>query len=133
MFARRATRRLTLWMALLAVLMMAFAPLVSQAVGAGQAWQEICGVNGSRWIQADANGNTQDPQDPDSSLPSGGAHLLDHCPYCSLHADTLGMPPAALAALPALPRVHTPPAFLQAPTTLHAWITAQPRGPPSVC
>ena len=42
MFARRALRRLTLWMALLAVLMMAWAPLVSQAVGAGQAWQEIC-------------------------------------------------------------------------------------------
>lgn len=123
MSASRSTRRLTLWMALLAILMMAAAPLVSQVVGADREWQEICGVGGARWVQTDAAA-------PGPDLPQSPAHLLDHCPYCSLHADTLGMPPAPLAALPALPGVLFPPAFLQAPSTLHAWLTAQPRGPP---
>ncbi|ALV05210.1 DUF2946 domain-containing protein [Roseateles depolymerans] len=125
MFASRSAKRLTLWMALVAILMMAVAPLVSQVVGADREWQEICGVGGARWVQTST-------ADPGQDLPQSPAHLLDHCPYCSLHADALGMPPSPLAALPALPAHTLPPAFLQAPYTLHAWLTAQPRGPPQI-
>jgi len=120
------SKRLSTWVAILALLMMALAPLMSQAFGAGSAsgWAEICSVYGSKWVKIDAG--TTDPQ----PTPASG-HPLDHCPYCSLHASALGMPPAPIAvqAMGSTYR-EVPPAFLTAPRTLHAWRTAQPRGPP---
>ena len=119
----RTHKRATTWIAILAVLMMALAPLISQAAGAERAWQEICGTNGSRWVQADGSA-------PAKPTDTSAAHHLDHCPYCSVHASALGMPPAPLAVLAASRYLEMPPAFLAAPRTLHAWRTAQPRGPP---
>lgn len=105
------------------MLWMALAPLASQALGPRQseAWIEICGVNGAKWIKADAGSPAQ---------PQPGAHPLDHCPYCSVHASALGMPPAPLLLHPAALRYEVPQAFLAAPRTLHAWRTAQARAPP---
>ncbi|MBV8380530.1 MAG: DUF2946 domain-containing protein [Paucibacter sp.] len=120
---RARGKYITTWVAILAVLMMAFAPLISQAVGADAAWQEICGADGARWVSADGASNGEPAQ-------KSAAHPLDHCPYCSLHVSVLGMPPAPLVALPAQLDRDVPPAFLAAPRTLHAWRTAQPRGPP---
>lgn len=122
------SKRLTTWVALLAVLMMAFAPLMSQAFGARSAsgWAEICSVYGSKWVKIDA-GST-DPQ-PSPAAPTSG-HPLDHCPYCSLHASAVGMPPAPLVVHAVASYREVPPAFLQAPRTQHVWLSAQPRGPP---
>jgi len=116
-------QRFSTWLAIVAMLWMALAPLASQALGARQseAWIEICGANGAKWIKADAGGPAQ---------PQPGAHPLDHCPYCSVHVGALGMPPAPLVALPVIAHREVAPAFLSAPSTLHAWRTAQPRGPP---
>ena len=119
----RGSKLITSWMAILAVLMMAFAPLVSQAVGANRAWLEICSASGPKFIQADA-GSSDQPNKQSTAYP------LEHCPYCSLHASALGMPPAPLVVLPVIEQRDVPLAFLSAPSTLHAWRTAQPRGPP---
>ncbi|HEY4081624.1 MAG TPA: DUF2946 domain-containing protein [Burkholderiaceae bacterium] len=123
---RQDRQRFTIWVAILAVLMMAFAPLMSQAFGAKSAsgWAEICSVYGSKWVKIDAG--TTDPQ----PTPVSG-HPLDHCPYCSLHTNALGMPPPAPVILRAVATYQeVPPAFLLAPRTQHAWRSAQPRGPP---
>lgn len=116
---------ITTWVAILAVLMMALAPLVSQAFGARSAsgWAEICSVYGSKWVKVDAGSADRQP------TPVSG-HPLDHCPYCSLQAGALGMPPAPLVVEPIASYREAPLAFLQAPSTPHVWRTAQPRGPP---
>ena len=111
-------------MAALAILTASLAPSLSYALGfsGGASWIEVCTTEGSRWIQPGEEGSERAPS---------SAHLLEHCPYCSLHVPTLGLPSAAPVAPLASRPTHEPPvAFLAAPRTLHAWVTAQPRAPP---
>jgi hypothetical protein len=124
MRAVRAHRRLTSWIAALAILLASLAPALSHALASatGSTWIEICTTQGSKWIKAGEDGSEHSP---------ASAHVLDHCPYCSLHAPTLGLPPAThLAHLPLRLSLEVPLAFLSAPRTLHAWVSAQPRAPP---
>lgn len=119
-------RAIASWIAILAVLMASLAPAISQAVGAPSptGWAEICTSSGTKLVSVDG-----DAADTDG-LP-GAAHLLEHCPFCSLHGATLGMPPAPAPAIVAVPMpADRPPAFLHAPRTLDAWVSAQPRAPP---
>lgn len=118
------TRRLAAWIALCAMLMATLAPAVSQALGSGPSWIEVCTAQGSRWVAS--------ADDDASSTPKpSGEHLLEHCPYCSLHTPALGLPPSPMRMLPADPLGRAvPQAFLSAPRTLHAWVRAQPRAPP---
>lgn len=124
MRAVRAHRRITSWIAALAILLASLAPALSHALASatGTNWIEICTTQGSKWIPAGEDGTERAP-------PS--AHLLEHCPYCTLHAPALGLPPAAaLVHLPLQLSHPVPLAFLSAPRTLHAWVSAQPRAPP---
>ena len=124
MRARRTHRRLTSWIAAFAILLASLAPALSHAVASatGSSWIEVCTAQGSKWIQADDDGTERAP---------ASGHVLDHCPYCSLHAPTVGLPPAAHAALLPSGLSHVVPlAYLYAPRTLHAWVSAQPRAPP---
>lgn len=124
MRAVRAHRRLTSWIAVLAILLASLAPALSHALATstGTSWVEICTTQGSKWIQAGEDGSERSP---------ASAHVLDHCPCCSLHAPTLGLPPATLLGQLPLQLSHeVPRAFLFAPRTLHAWLSAQPRAPP---
>lgn len=124
MRAVRAHRRLTSWIAVLAILLASLAPALSHALATatGTSWVEICTTQGSKWIQAGEDGSERSP---------ASAHVLDHCPFCSLHAPTLGLPPATLLGQLPLQLSHeVPRAFLFAPRTLHAWLSAQPRAPP---
>lgn len=114
-----ATRRLTMWIALLALLMAALAPSVSAALAAerGVGWLEICSA-----AERKAPGEVPD---------GAGTHLFEHCPYCSVHFPAPALPPAPQAFVPAAEAVRDwPAAFLSAPRTLHAWSAAQPRAPP---
>jgi Protein of unknown function (DUF2946) len=123
----RPLRRLTAWIAALVMLMVALAPAISQAVGASdaKAWIEVCSTAGSRWIAADATPGDPPPQ------PSAD-HLLAHCPFCHIHVDQ-GVPAPANAQTLLLTGLGEarPAAFLQAPRTPHAWVSAQPRAPPA--
>lgn len=126
MCASRAHHRLTHWIASLAILLASLAPSLSQALASasGTSWIAVCTTQGSKWIQSAADGSERAP---------GSVHVVDHCPYCSLHAPTLGLPPATdLVLLPLRRCREVVAAFLAAPRTLHAWVSAQPRAPPPV-
>ena len=125
MIGSTSARRLVAWFASLAVLLASLAPSIAQAVrrdGSG-AWIEVCSVLGNKLVAPD--GTQRD------SAPA--KHLLQHCPYCALHATALGMPPAP-PSLPAVVRGggSVPALLLAAPRPLFAWAAAQPRGPPAV-
>ncbi|MGC4075918.1 MAG: DUF2946 domain-containing protein [Rubrivivax sp.] len=123
--SKRGRHPFALWIAALVILMASLAPSVSQALGFARsaAAVEICTAHGAVWVDADTGDET------------GGAvsvgHLFEHCPFCSLHAPAMGLPPAPLA-LPGAPAgaEPLPRAFLAAARTPHAWVTAQPRAPP---
>jgi hypothetical protein len=120
----RAHRRLTIWFAALAILLASLAPSLSHALASasGTDWIEICTTQGSKWIATGEDGSERAP---------AAVHVLDHCPYCSVHAPAFGLPPANDSAqLPARLAYEFPLAFLAAPRTLHAWVSAQPRAPP---
>lgn len=125
---QRSFRRLTTWLAALALLLVTLAPALSQALGVAgdRAWVEVCSATGSRWVSTDAA--------PDEPMPASSAkQLLDHCPCCHLHVDSVvpaSAPWPALQWPPGLGEVR-PSAFLRAPRTLHAWVSAQPRAPPA--
>lgn len=124
MRAIRAHSRLTSWIAALAILVASLAPALSHAMASatGTHWVEVCTTQGAKWVQAGEDGSEH------STAP---AHVLEHCPYCSLHAPTLGLPSVTqLVHLPGRLTHAVPPAFLSAPRTLYAWVTAQPRAPP---
>lgn len=118
-------RRHLSWIASLAILLAALAPWVSRAHGSAgftqlmedwPAWQAICSA---------ADLGKQD-------MPASADHGA-HCPFCLPHPGALGLP---LAAMPALPvpdaaQAELPPRFLQAAATAHAWRSSQPRAPPA--
>jgi hypothetical protein len=117
-------RKLISWIAALAVLLAAVAPAASHALASatGTPWVQVCTAQGSKWIPF--------AEDPTEQAPAS-AHVLDHCPYCSLQTPALGLPPAPPQLLPLDRRgLELPLAFLSAPRTLHAWVSAQPRAPP---
>lgn len=121
----RVTRQFASWIAILAVLMSALAPAVSHGLGTRgvAAWVQVCTAQGTTSGRSDAAPG-------DDSAP-GVEHAFEHCPYCSVHPDAAGIPPAHLHALPPAGLAQAVPhAFLAAPRTLHAWVSAQPRAPP---
>lgn len=129
MFWSRLHRRLTAWVALLALLFGALAPTVTQAMVAGgdrADWLQVCSVSGMVWVQADT-GEVRDQQ-PDGGSPMGDAS--QHCPWCTLHGGVAGLPPAPHSIdLP--PRLtDLPPAFYRAPLAATVWAPAQSRAPP---
>jgi hypothetical protein len=127
-FARRSSLRRVAWLALLAVLAMGLLPTVSHALAlkrGGSAWAEVCTPQGMRLVAVDSD---------DSPAPLQASGHLEHCPLCALQGMDASAPPPARTSVLMLPvqRLGLPPLFLQAPATLHAWRTAQPRGPPTV-
>lgn len=97
---RRVRRRLTAWLASLAVLFAALAPSVSMALSAARGGDslllEICSVAGDRSLD-DRAGDAGLRGTGGPALPLPAAHA--HCPFCLLPPAWLG-PPAASAVLP---------------------------------
>lgn len=125
----RLHRRFTAWVALLALVLGALAPTVTQAMVAGgdrAEWLEVCSVSGMVWVKADTGEVSQ--KRPDGS---GSGASSQHCPWCTLHGGVAGLPPAAAmhGELPAR-LTDLPPAFYRAPLATTAWAPAQSRAPP---
>jgi hypothetical protein len=115
-------RRIGAWLALLALLLGAFAPAATQAVVAGSdraGWVQICSVSGMAWVQLDAG---DDGSSPDNSAANG-------CTWCTGHAPG-GLPPAAnpwsLTGGATACVVQASPSAVLART----WPPAQSRAPP---
>ena len=122
--------RLSLWIACLAILLNALAPSISHALAAHKGSPsrliEICTVAGTR-VVADGDAAMSKPAGSDAQH----REALEHCPYCSIHAGSDGLPPPALIVLqPADRGAAMPLLFYAAPRPLFSWSAARPRGPP---
>ena len=109
--------------------MAALAPSISHALAGKQGafWIEVCSAVG-----AQASPQDGDPGDPVPASTDG--HVFEHCPYCSLHANAVAIPAVPSIRVPEIDlSERLPAAFLAAPRTLHAWLSAQPRAPPPAC
>nr|WP_246312227.1 DUF2946 family protein [Aquabacterium terrae] len=123
---RPKPRRCVAWFTLWALVLATLAPGIARALAATQgpaaAWGQVCSasrIGAAAAKPAPAEGDV---------MP-----VLEHCPFCSLQADALGLPPAAAVATlrsslgHALPRL-----YLQSPRPLFAWAPAQARAPPAL-
>jgi hypothetical protein len=112
----RIVRRLASWVALVAILAVTFMPTVTQAVSGSVALASVCSADSSR-----------QPAPGDGR----GQHVLDHCPYCALHADLATPPLPEMSAVGSPVRFsELPPAFFRAPRATAIWSASQQRGPP---
>ena len=121
----RIHRRFTTWLAMLALVMSALAPTVSQAVVMSSDrgdWLEVCTTTGVMWVKADT------AEAEDGTLPMVGHD--QGCDACT-HSVT-GAPPMLTAiAVPALwlsseqPQVRASSAHPAVP-----WASVQSRAPP---
>jgi hypothetical protein len=136
-------RTLWLWIACFAFLMNALAPAISHAVAFGKGkppvW-EICRADGSRLVISGdidfstflaVTGGGKDLKSVPKSRQTGMS-MGEDCGYCATHAGSFGMPPPAVASLPAAGQGQIHPfLFYRAPQPLAAWSASRPRGPPA--
>ena len=120
---------IVLWIACIAIFLATLAPTVSRAltVASGLAVPslEICSV---------AGGMTMLPATLSTDAPdtSKGSMRMGDCPCCSMHADTLSVPPTSLVlASGELITGLLPELFYQSAAPRFAWTPVQPRGPPA--
>jgi len=118
---RRGPRIVPSWIALIAILLMTFAPSATSALSAssGLPWDTLCSA---------ANVGSAGQDSPGKPVPP---HVFEHCPYCALHADLAPPPDPRVAAAGTVVALHALPlAFTRAPRGNTAWASAQPRAPP---
>jgi hypothetical protein len=108
-------RRLASWIALVAIVAVTFMPTFTHLAAAATDLADVCSAEGAR---GGGSGDT-------------GRHVLDHCPYCALHADLALLPnPPVDGGTRVLAFSEFPAAFLRAPRANLVWSAAQPRAPP---
>ena len=77
------TKRIVSWIAMLAILMTSFVPVVSHALNlSNTSFEEVCTSQGVKLIQT----NDSNSQDQKSSID------LNHCSYCTLATDKAYIP-----------------------------------------
>lgn len=115
------------WIACLAILFNALAPIVSQAMVAPASIPmeaEVCTALGMVKMSL----TPVQAGEQSSSKPGKGMMRCDCCIY---HAASLGLPPASIAVpVPSAGRGTYPPLYYHAPRPLFSWFPAQPRAPP---
>jgi len=118
---RRGRRIVLSWFALVAALLVTFAPTLTEAMAStsGLPWETMCSAANAT---GDSHGAPSSPAAP---------HAFEHCPWCALQAD-LAPPPApqGSTATLALAFRAQPLAFTRAPRGNAVWTSAQPRAPP---
>ena len=130
MFDLAQIRRISL-VALLAMVMVVFAPTISKVVAAERVSSnlvEVCTTEGTKWVsvseiqQASSVGQQHEPA---SAHDHGG-----ECPYCSLQTTKyLGVASQSFATTSVVSLL--PPLFFKAPKPLFAWAHSRSRAPPS--
>ncbi|MBK9135162.1 MAG: DUF2946 domain-containing protein [Betaproteobacteria bacterium] len=131
----RTHRKTAAWLALLAMLAAALFPAVSHALAAarGEAWSPVCTAQGVRWVSDTATTGDETGGETGDEAPAPAARAFEHCPFCTQAGHTPALPRASIdAPLPTASASPLPPLALQAPRTLFAWRSAQPRAPPAL-
>jgi hypothetical protein len=122
----RIARHLTAyaWIAALAILFNALAPVVSHArAQAGVTQVEVCTAMGVVMVSMPG-----DKPDPDHLLKG-----MSHCAYCATHGVSFGLPPHAMPLVAVLGGHDVfPPLFYQSHSRLFTWSRAPARAPPAV-
>jgi hypothetical protein len=116
------------WIACLAILFNAFAPVMSHMASAAPLTveMEVCTALGMRMMPM-----SMTPDQADRSASDKLHKSMGHCGYCAVHAATLAIPPltTALFFLSGGRDVY-PPLYYHSPHPLLPWSLAQPRAPP---
>jgi hypothetical protein len=133
----KQNRRISAWLACLAILLNALAPTISHAMAKAQGddtpWAQICSTNGARLIPLDlgslsADTSTSSRQDGE---PQQSSMAMDHCAYCLTHAGSFAVfTDTPLPAFSTMVSQDYPARFYQSPHRLFVWATASPRAPP---
>jgi hypothetical protein len=117
-------------LALVAMVMVVFAPTISKVVAAERVDSnlvEVCTVEGMRWVSVSGiqlTDSSAHPQEPSSLHDHGG-----DCPYCNLQSTKfLSVASPSFAAAPVVSLL--PSLFYQAPKPLFAWAHSRSRAPP---
>jgi len=130
---RHRNRLYWTWIACLAILFNAFAPMLSHAMGtqstAGAPLMlemEVCTALGMEMRQVESIASS------DPSVDGKLHKNTNHCAYCVAHAASHGLPPPMPAVfVPATGRAAWPPLYYQSSRSLFPWALAQPRAPPA--
>lgn len=133
----RIHRRLISSIAMLAVLLNALVPSLSQAFAASHrasldraGWVEICASSGAVWILQAPDGRVLEQTSTRPDDVPGPLHEV--CAYCLTHAGSFGLLP--VAGLPGVPAqaVGAAPFFLFSTSSddKPGWIRPSPRAPP---
>lgn len=136
MFISKGKASIVLWIACIAIFLATLAPTVSRALtlasGLALPSLEICSVAGGLRLQAMPISMPMGDGTQESSAPEKSVMRMADCPCCSMHADTLSMPPSSLVRVSGeLITGLLPELFYQSATPLFAWTPVQPRGPPA--
>jgi len=123
-----AKRRLIHWIAILAVLMSALAPTISQAIALNESGKgfvmQICSASGAKITQVIGD---------NSSVPADQSATTDsHCPYCVVQGAYV-LPSVATFnfAVPQTVSLY-PSLFYQSPKPLFVWGSSPARAPPAL-
>ena len=105
------------------MLLSALMPAISHALAPDRAaalLAEICSPSGMR-LAGD-----------DGKAPVKKTMNMEDCSYCRLHVDTPALPSVPQPLILADIVAQHPPLYYQSPAPLFSWISANPRGPPSL-
>jgi hypothetical protein len=131
MIFRGRTQRFSAWLACFAILLASLAPSISHALaavdGSTSLFDEICTASGIKSVKPG------DALKSKISSPAQNNLHFEHCPFCSSHANTTGLPLSVEFQLPVLIGHDLRPVlFYQSPRSLFIWAAAQSRAPPSL-
>ena len=123
--ARRAPIGRTVLLAWAAAFAFALLPTVARLAQAlaGDAWTEVCSVQGLRWIAPQRDGPERGPL---GHLAQAG----EHCPLCAAAGPALPTPPHRLPLAVPMARELAGAAVGQPATLRSPWQRALPRAPP---
>lgn len=134
---KQCKRPLFSWVAIVAILLNALVPAMSQALERARVnpraqpdWVEVCSTQGSTWVRLAPDGHVVE-QTGERPVNAPAIPHDDHCLYCVTHAASFGLPPVMADTLPAWPLVFdlVPAPVLHARSPV-AWAAPAARAPP---
>ena len=132
-FAKVKTKAAS-WIAIAAVLLATFAPTITNALAAQansqSAWQEICSVQGIKYIPA-VSGALSKVADNQPANQDGHMLQMEHCPYCFMHAGSVGIIQTTVPLfVAAASSQNSPQLYTFSPQTALPWAASRSRAPP---